>query len=124
MPRSRSGVVSGSPAGAAETVIAALTGMNVLHDSVVDLEATCDVTVGTTGNAATLRIRRGADTSGVLIATFGPFTVVAANRVNLTCNATDAQIGELSGFGYVVTLAVAAATAVSTVNAVYIGAIY
>lgn len=124
MPRSRSNAVAGSPAAAAETVIATLAGLVLPSNDPVDIEGSCDVTVGTTGNAATLRIRRGADTTGTVLATYGPFTVVAANRVNLTINAVDTQVPELSGQGYVLTLQITAATAISTVNAAYLGALY
>lgn len=124
MPRSRTNNVSASPAAAAETVIAAITGMTIQHDSVVDLEASCDVTIGTAGTGATLKLVRGAAVGGVTVVTFGPFTVAAGNRVNLTVNATDLQSLESSGLGYVLTLTVVAATGVSTVNAVYVGAVY
>lgn len=124
MPRARSSAVVASPAAAAETVVCTLPGVSVRANDPIDLDASLDLTIGTTGNAVTIRVRRGVDTTGAVVATFGPFTAVAANRNNYSLNASDALPGDAAGQQYVVTVQVTAATAPSTVNAASIDAIW
>ena len=123
MPRTRTTNVAASPAAAAETVVAAIAPGAIPAGEVadaVDLEATLDLTVGTAGTAVTVRIRRGVDTTGAVLATFGPFTAVAGNRMNLTAAAPDNEVNQ----GYVVTVQVTAATAASAINAANITAVW
>lgn len=124
MPRNRSNTVQGSPAGAAETAIAILAGLDIGLGNPVDLEGTVDVTIGANGTAVTLKLERGSAAGGVIVATYGPFTAVAANRYNFTINGVDTQAAELQNQSYTMTITVTAATAQSTVNAVYLGALY
>lgn len=123
MPRQRTTAVAASPAAAAETVVAAIAPGAIpagLAGDPVDLEGTVDLTVGATGNAVTLKIERGQVAGGAAIATFGPFTAVAANRYNFTINATDNE----TNLGYVLTVTVAAATGASVVNAANLTAVW
>lgn len=124
MPRSRTTTVTGSPAGASETVIATLSGLVLPYGDIIDIEATCDVTIGTSGVSATLKLERGSAAGGTIIATIGPCTVVAANRYNFAIQGTDSQSAEFSGGTYVLTLTVGSGAATSTVNNVNMTAIY
>ena len=123
MPRARTNAVAGSPAAAAETVIAAIAPGAIpagLAGDPVDIEGTCDMTIGATGTAVTLRIRRGVDTTGAVLATYGPFTAVAANRNNFTCAVSDVE----AGLGYVLTAQVTGGSAASAVNAANLTAVW
>lgn len=124
MPRSRNTTVAASPGGAAETVIATLSNIVLPIGDTVDLEGSCDVTIGTSGVTATLKLERGSVAGGTIVATYGPFTVVAANRYNFTINGQDTQAGEYYNMAYCLTLTIGSGAATSTVNAVYIGALY
>lgn len=118
MPRARTNAVAGSPALAAETVIAALAGGGVAYNDQVDLIGAVDITIGTSGDHVTLKVRRGTDTTGTVVATFGAFNVTAADRRNFSVVATDAQAAESGALQYVLTATVANGAATSTVNAV------
>jgi hypothetical protein len=118
----RSVAVVGSPAAAAETIIATIT---VNTDEVltegVDLDGWAAYTVGTNGTAAELRIRR-TNAAGTLIATSGPVTRVAAQLVEHAVSGFDATPAA-TGQVYVLTLQVTAGSAISTVSATKLGAV-
>jgi hypothetical protein len=116
--------ITGSPSAAAETVVATLTGVELKYsDQVIKLSGAINFTVGTSGNAATLRIRRDTLT-GTLVGTAQTLpvtTVVATDTVIGAVNVSD-QPGNVAGQVYVMTLQVATAAATSTVNNVNITA--
>jgi hypothetical protein len=116
--------VTGSPAAAAETVVATLSGVDLRYsDQVIKLSGSINFTVGTSGNAATLRLRRDSLT-GTQVGTSQtlPVTeVVATDTVIGAIYASD-QPGNVAGATYVMTLQVATAAATSTVNNVNITA--
>lgn len=124
MPRSRSTTVVASPATNAETVIAQLPTVSLPYGAPIDIEATVDMTIGTSGTAVTLKLERGTVAGGTIIATIGPVTVVAANRYNFAIQGTDSQSAELYGSVYVLTATVTGGAATSTVNNVNITAIW
>lgn len=111
--------IVGSPAAAAETVVAQLNlGSVDFEVRQVYLRGWCQFTVGTTGNLATLRIRRtGLTGTNVSPAANAGLTMVAANVVAPDLETVDAP-GDSAGLVYVLTLQVGAATAASTVSAV------
>jgi hypothetical protein len=110
--------VTGSPAAAAETVVATLTGVDLrFSDQVIKLQGVVNFTVGTSGNAATLRLRRDSLTGtqvGTTI-TLPASTIVATAVATGLINFSD-QPGNVAGATYVMTLQVASAAAISTVN--------
>lgn len=108
----------------AETVAVATPAIDASAGDPVDIEATLDVTVGGGGTSITVKVERGGAVGGAVVATFGPYTVVAGNRVNLSVNATDQQPGDVAGQQYVVTVQVTAAAGNSTVNNAYVGVLY
>ena len=124
MPRGRSAVIVASPAAAAETAICTVGALTLGVQDVVDIEGSVDITIGASGTAVTLKVERGAVAGGAIVATFGPFTVVAGNRYNLGINCFDVQQTEQQGQAYVLTATVTAGAAQSTVNAVWLGVLY
>jgi hypothetical protein len=124
MPRTRSTVVVASPAAAAETAVCTISQLVLPSNDPVDLEGMVDLTIGTAGVSVTLKIERGAAAGGTVVATGGPYTAVAGNRMNLSINGSDLQVPEISGIGYVLTVTVGSASAVSTVNNTWLGALY
>jgi hypothetical protein len=115
----RSAVVVASPAAAAETIIAQTAAIgDVAVMQGVRLSGWAAFTVGTTGSAATLRLRQ-TNVSGTVIATTGAVTggIAAAGLVALDVEGFDAAATP-PGQVYVLTLQVTAATAGSTVSAV------
>jgi hypothetical protein len=115
----RSAVVVASPALAAETIIAQTAAIgDVAVMQGVRLSGWAAFTVGTTGSAATLRLRQ-TNVSGTVIATTGAVTggIAAAGLVALDVEGFDAAATP-PGQVYVLTLQVTAATAGSTVSAV------
>jgi hypothetical protein len=109
--------VTGSPALAAETVIATLTLTDALQvNSNIKLWGWCAFTVGTAGVSATLKLRQ-TGTSGTTLATTGALTVVAANLVSFSIMGVDAS-PTLPGQVYVMTLTIGSGGAASTVSAV------
>lgn len=111
--------VAGSPAAAAETVIATFT----ITDSVpvmagIVLNGFAAFTVGTNGTACTLRIRQ-TGTSGTVVATTGATTggIAAAGLVDMNIAGFDAA-PVLPNQVYVLTLQVTGGSAASTVSAV------
>lgn len=118
----RSIVVVASPALAAETIIATIT---VNTDEVltegVDLEGWAAYTVGASGTAGQLRIRR-TNVSGTVVADSGAVTRVAAQLVEHAVQGFDASPAA-TGQVYVLTLQITAGAAASTVSAVRLAAI-
>jgi hypothetical protein len=116
--------ITGSPALAAETIIATLNlpafgGPTVVTG--VDLSGWAAFTVGTSGTACTMRIRQ-TNVAGTIIATTGALTggIAAAALVAQDVEGIDAA----PGVGvYVLTLQVTAGAAVSTVSATKLRAI-
>lgn len=120
----RSIVVVASPAAAAETIIASLT---IADDMVIGqgarLEGWAAFTVGTNGTAVRFRIRR-VDVAGAIVVDTGALTAGIA--------AAGLGAQDIMGFDtgtvlpnqvYVLTMAVTAGSAPSTVSAVFLGAI-
>jgi hypothetical protein len=116
--------VAASPAGSAETVIAAISGMQITPGDAVDLAGNVSITIGTSGVSVVLKVERGAVAGGTLVAATPAITVVAANVYNLDINCTDIQVPEVYNQGYVFTVTVASAAATSTVGSVWLGAVW
>jgi hypothetical protein len=118
----RSVAIVGSPAAAAETIIATLT---VNTDEVitegVDLTGWAAYTVGTSGTAATLRIRK-TDVNGAVVASTGAITRTAAQLVEQAVEGFDATPAA-TGQVYVLTLTVTGGAAASTVSATKLTAV-
>jgi hypothetical protein len=116
--------VVGSPAAAAETIIASLTisGDLAVLRSVI-LRGFAAFTVGTSGTAVTLRIRQ-TNVSGTVVGTTGALTggIAAAALVVENVAGVDASPAN-TGQVYVMTLQVTAGSAASTVSAVEFDAI-
>jgi hypothetical protein len=115
--------VAGSPALAAETIIASLA-LNT-DETVVSgvlLRGFAAFTVGTSGTAVTLRIRQ-TNVTGTVVATTGALTggIAAAGLVAESILGFDAAPA-LTGQTYVLTLQVTAGAAASTVSAVELDA--
>jgi hypothetical protein len=111
--------VVGSPALAAETIIASLTlNTDEQISSGIMLRGFAAFTVGTSGTAVTLRIRR-TNAAGTQVATTGALTggIAAGNLVAETILAFDTGAA-LTGQVYVLTLQVTGGAAASTVSAV------
>lgn len=109
--------VTGSPAAAAETVVATLAlPTNIRADQNVYLLGWMTLTVGTNGTALTVKVRR-TTVAGTVVATSGAEGATAAALVSRSIIAVDAP-GLQSGFTYVMTLTVTAGSAASTVSAV------
>lgn len=116
--------VIGSPAAAAETIVATLP--NVSTDGPnqqVSLFGWVAFTVGTSGTAATLRLRE-TGVAGTLVANSGALTggIAAANLVALPIIGVD-RPGDVAGMVYELTLQVTGGAATSTVSAVALIAI-
>lgn len=115
--------VVASPALAAETIIASLTlNTDELIVSGIMLRGFAAFTVGTSGTATTLRIRR-TNVAGTVVATTGALTggVAAGNLVADTIIGFDTGAAS-TGQVYVLTLQVTAGAAASTVSAVELDA--
>lgn len=116
--------VAASPSAATETIIATVTcSGDYLVNSGVLLFGYAAFTVGTNGDAATLRIRR-TDASGTVVKSSGATNagVLAATQLtDMSMNAFDANLTVPQV--YVLTLTVANANAASTVSAVTLVAI-
>jgi L,D-peptidoglycan transpeptidase YkuD (ErfK/YbiS/YcfS/YnhG family) len=111
--------ITGSPALAAETIIATLVLPSFGDPTVVQkiyLQGWAAFTVGTSGTAVTLRIRQ-TNVAGTVIQTTGALTagIAAAGLVAQDVSGSDATPGVGT---YVLTLQVTAGAAVSTVSAV------
>jgi hypothetical protein len=111
--------IVGSPALAAETIIAQITvNTDEAIISGIMLRGFAAFTVGTSGTATTLRIRR-TNVSGTVVATTGALTggVAAGNLVADTILGFDTGAAT-TGQVYCLTLQVTAGSAASTVSAV------
>jgi hypothetical protein len=116
--------ITGSPALAAETIIATLALTGFADTAIVtgiDLSGWAAFTVGTSGTAATLRLRQ-TNVAGTVIATSGALTggIAAAGLVAQDIEGFDAGAGVAT---YVLTLQVTAGSAASTVSATKLRAI-
>jgi hypothetical protein len=115
--------VAGSPALAAETIIASLAlNTDEAIQSGVLLRGFAAFTVGTSGTAVTLRIRQ-TNVTGTVVATTGALTggIAAAALVAESILGFDAAPA-VTGQTYVLTLQVTAGSAASTVSAVELDA--
>lgn len=116
--------VVASPALAAETIIASLTlNTDEVIASGVMLRGFAAFTVGTSGTAVTLRLRR-TNVAGTVVATTGALTggIAAGNLVAETILGFDTGAAT-TGQVYVLTLQVTAGAAASTVSAVELDAL-
>lgn len=116
-----SNTVVGSPALAAETIVCQITipDFNVLSvQSRIRLHGWAAFTMGTSGTAATLRIRQ-TNVSGTVIANTGAVTGVAASLYCPDVLGFDPTPGVAV---YVLTLQITAGAAASTVSAVELAA--
>jgi hypothetical protein len=126
----RSNTVVGSPALAAETVVAATPVFPAGFDAAVVVGvlviAQSALTVGTSGTAITYRIRTGATAgAGTIIFTSGATTagIAAANLLLENMIGIDPAPAALSGQQYCLTVQVTGGAAASTVSAVSICAL-
>jgi hypothetical protein len=114
--------VAGSPALAAETIIATLTiSGQVAVQKAIYLQGWAAYTVGTSGSAVTLRLRQ-TDAAGTVLATTGALSKTAASLYADDVQGVDTA-GTLPGQVYVLTMQVTAGGAVSTVSGVLLQAI-
>jgi hypothetical protein len=114
--------VAGSPALAAETIIATITvAANIAVVQSVRLQGWAAFTVGASGTAAQLRIRQ-TNVAGTVKADSGATTVVAANLREASVQGDDTA-ATVPGQVYVLTLQITAGAATSTVSAVYLEAL-
>lgn len=107
-----------------ETVAATLAGVSSEYpNQTVNLAAMVQATVGTTGTAMTIRIRRDSLT-GTLVgeANADSGDVAAGKLTSININVDDARGGEFAG-SYVVTFQGTAETATGTANAAHLQAI-
>jgi hypothetical protein len=110
--------ITGSPAAAAETIIATLVLVGFADTAIitgVDLSGWAAFTVGTNGTAVTLRIRQ-TNVAGTIIANSGALTagIAAAGLAAQDIEGFDAGAGVAT---YVLTMQVTAGSAISTVSA-------
>lgn len=117
--------VTGSPAGATETIVATLPALpDLFVTSGVLLVAYAAFTIGTNGVGATFKIRR-TDASGTTVVSSG---VVNAGAIAATELMSMSAVGfdtgpTLPGQVYVATLTIASGSAASTVSAVSLAAV-
>ena len=116
--------ITGSPALAAETIIATLNLTGFADTAIlsgVELSGWAAFTVGTSGTAVTMRLRQ-TNVAGTVVATTGALTggIAAANLVAQDIEGFDALPGVAT---YVLTLQVTAGAAASTVSATKLRAI-
>jgi hypothetical protein len=105
-----------------ETVVATLAGLNV--DRIqrrVGFGGLVNILVGTGGTSVTVRVRRGS-VSGAVVGVAQGQAVAAGSTYSIAVDALD-EPGEVAGATYVLTVAVAAATANSTVNYAHLAAV-
>ena len=117
--------ITGSPAAAAETIVATLTLTGFGNLSVVsgiDLTGWCAYTVGTNGTAVTFRIRQ-TNASGNIVASSGALTGSQHGAAILSADDVEG-FDAAPGIGvYVLTMQVTSGSATSTVSAVKLRAI-
>jgi len=108
--------IIGSPALAAETIIATTGPIGLIEDNAqVFLHAFIELTIGTSGTALTLRLRRGALVGSPLVNVGQASTVVAANLVRANLVYADFP-GVAAGLQYTLTAQITAGAAASTVT--------
>lgn len=122
--RIRTTQVVASPAGSAETRIAITPAASFAPDNAFDIEGSVDLTIGSGGVSVTLNVRWGNSTGDILIASYGPFTVVAGNRYNFTANGVYQTPVDHIDKQLALFVVVGSAVAQSTVNGVYLLAVY
>lgn len=116
----RSTTVVGSPALAAETIVASVTiPNNVAVVQGVRLEGFVAFTVGTSGVSATVQVRQ-TSTSGTSVVSTGALTVVATDLYAIPILGFDTAPAQ--GQVYKLTLTIGSGAAQSAVSAVYLGA--
>lgn len=116
--------VIASPAAAAETIIAKLSGVSVAGpDSIVKLDAAVNISIGTAGIAVTLRVYRGDATTDTKVYDSGQLVTSAGDEYTLPLATVDTP-GEVAGQDYILTAEVASAAAASTVHNVGFSATY
>lgn len=116
-----SSAVAGSPGAASETIICQVTIGNDLQTTLgVLLEGWFSFTVGTSGTAATIRLRQ-TNVAGAVVSASGALTVVAANVYQFDARGLDAA-PVLPGQVYVMTLTITGGAATSTVSAAVLSA--
>lgn len=114
--------VAGSPATNAETIVCQVTVGSDLATSVGSLiEGWLSFTAGTSGTAATVRVR-STNVSGTIIAATGALTVVATNLYQFDIRCVD-ETPTLPGQVYCLTLQITGGAAASTVSAAMLSAI-
>lgn len=114
--------VAGSPALAAETIIASVTiNQDIQVVRGVLLIASCAFTVGTSGVTSNLKLRR-TDASGQTVLASGLIPQTAGDLVAPSLTAFDVFLAA-PGQAYVLTLTIGSGGAVSTVSAVSLVAI-
>lgn len=104
-----------------EIVAAVSQGVNLDGiQTLVQLEWAFDLTNSSSGTTATVKVRRGNGITGALVTggnTWGPFTLVASNRLNISGMSWDIP-GLEGGQVYSVTLTIAGNTGTPTINTV------
>lgn len=115
--------ISASPATNAETTVATLTvTANAAVINGIQLFGWVAFTVGTSGTAATLKIRQTSTSGSTINVGTGATTVVAANLIETGCQGLDTA-STLPGQVYVLTLTITGGAATSTVSAVQLYAL-
>lgn len=117
----RTTTVGASPALAAETIIGTLNLANfggITPVTGIELTGWAAFTVGTSGTAATLRIRQ-TNVSGTVVVSTGALTCAATNLLAPDVEGFDAAPGVAA---YVLTLQITAGAAASTVSALMLKA--
>ena len=105
-----------------ETVILTLANVSTPGEgSAVELYGVVNLTVGTNGVGAVVRVRRGSLT-GALIGTAQTDTVVATDKYTIPFNVSDGPVDE-AGATYVVTVTETSGTVNGTINYASIGGI-
>jgi hypothetical protein len=108
--------IIGSPALAAETIIATSGAIGLIADNAqVFLVAFIELTIGTSGTGLTLKLRRGVDTTGTLVNVGQASTVVAGNKIRASLCYADFP-GVAAGLQYTLTAQITAGAAASTVT--------
>jgi hypothetical protein len=118
-----SNAIVGSPAAAGETAICTTPPFNPPGDGAfIFVFGYCALTVGTNGININTRIRQGSGIAGLTIAAFNTVTAAAGNAVAGVSMGIDTTAGQ-AGVQYTLTVGVASATAVSTVQVAFLIAV-
>lgn len=116
MPRSRNTTTAVPVVTTAETALVTLPAITLQAGNAVDLLSELDFTTGASTTAVTIRVRRGVDTTGTVVATIGPIAAAASTRINLPIVTSDVQNVDVAGQQYTVTVQQTAATGNGTGN--------